>query len=54
MEIKDIKKLQRKDVIMTIRTSKGKSLWMKKHNISPSMLFDKALEELIERSKEGE
>lgn len=49
MEIEDVKKVQKKEIVMTIRTTKEKSEWMRKHNISPSMLFDKALEELMEK-----
>lgn len=54
MEIHDVKKLKRKDIIMTIRTSKDKFLWMKKHEISPSLLFDKALEELMKKLEKEE
>lgn len=48
MELKEVKK-ERKDVTMTIRTSKAKDDWIKKHKISPALLFDKALIELMEK-----
>ena len=41
MEIKEVKR-EIKNITMTIRTSKPKSDWMKKHQISPTLLFDKA------------
>jgi len=47
MELKEVKR-ETKNVTMTIRTSKAKSEWMKKNDISPALLFNKALEELME------
>lgn len=49
MELDDVRRIQKKDVIMTIRTTKEKSVWMKNNNISPSLLFDKAIEELMDK-----
>jgi hypothetical protein len=51
MELEEVQNNHKKEVIMTIRTTKENSKWMKEHNVSPSLLFDKALEELKE--KEG-
>jgi len=50
MEIEEVKR-EKKNITMTIRTSKAKSDWMRKHEISPAILFDKALIELIEKSE---
>ena len=47
MKIKDIQRPDKKDSILTIRTTKDKMKWMKKMNVSPTKLFTKALEELI-------
>lgn len=49
MELEEVQNNKRKDVIMTIRTTRENSKWMKENHISPSLLFDKALEELKER-----
>lgn len=49
MEIKDIKKKQRRNVPMSIRTTPEISKWMKEHNISPTALFHQAAMELIEK-----
>ena len=50
MELNEVKR-EIKEVTMTIRTSKAKSEWIKKHNISPALLFDKALIELMEKTE---
>ena len=42
---------QKRDKILTIRTTKEKHTWMKQHNVSPTKLFNKALEELQEKTK---
>ena len=46
MEIKEIQK-KNKDVVITVRTTKEKSEFMKDKNISPSLVFNKALDEVI-------
>jgi len=53
MELKEIKR-ERKEVTMTIRTSKAKSDWMRKHEISPALLFDRAIVELKEKLENKE
>ena len=50
MELKEVKR-ERKDVTMTVRTSKIKNDWIKKHKISPALLFDKAIVELMEKTE---
>lgn len=57
MIIKDIEleKVKKKDpeemksVRMQIRTTPKISKWMKKNNVSPSLVFEKAIEELMKR-----
>lgn len=53
MEIEEIKKKDKKErrtVIITIRTFPSYSKWLKDKKISPSKLFNKALEELKNKS----
>ena len=50
MELKEVKR-EKKEVTMTIRTSKAKADWIKKHQISPALLFDKALIELMKKTE---
>ncbi len=47
MEIKEIQKKERKIIPLALRIKKSQSVWMKKNNVSPQALFDKALEELM-------
>lgn len=54
MELEEVQKDTKKDVILTIRTNRKNSKWMKDYNVSPSLLFEKALEELIEKTKKEE
>ncbi len=59
MIIKDIEleKVKKKDpeemksVRMQIRTTPKISKWMKKHKVSPSKVFDHAVEELMKKEK---
>lgn len=44
---KDVSKDKDRSVAMSVRTSKEKSEYMKAKNISPSKLFNTALEELM-------
>jgi hypothetical protein len=41
-----------KSVRMQIRTTPKISKWMKKHSISPSLVFEKAVEELMKKENE--
>lgn len=55
MDIKKVKKKNAenmKSVRMQIRTTPKISKWMKKNNVSPSLVFDKAIEELMKKDKE--
>jgi len=49
VKLEEVQNNKKKDIIMTIRTTKEDSQWMKEHKISPSLLFEKALEELKEK-----
>ena len=51
MEIKDIQKVDKKSVVIGIRTTTPKSNWMKENKISPTKLFNEALEELMDNQK---
>lgn len=52
MEIKNIQKNpERKSVVMTIRTTKNGSKFMKDNDISPTLLFNEALKELMKKTK---
>lgn len=48
MKIDDVKKKERKSIPISVRTYPTYSVWMKKKNISPTTLFNKAIEELME------
>lgn len=51
MEIEDVKQtFERKGVRMSIRTTETVSKFMKDNKISPQLVFDKSVEELMEKS----
>lgn len=47
MELKDITKPQKKEVVLTLRTTKEKYGFMKDNKISPARLFNKAIDEIM-------
>jgi len=49
MEIQDIQKSELRDVVTTIRTYPSYAQWMKENKVSPSKLFNAALEELMQK-----
>ena len=51
MKLKEVQKEDVKDVVVTARITKNDSKWLKENNVSPSLLFEKALEELRKNSK---
>ncbi|HEC66143.1 MAG TPA: hypothetical protein ENI23_12690 [bacterium] len=53
MEIKDMKKKQRRKVAMSIRTTQEISKWMKENDVSPTTLFHEAATELMEKTKQS-
>ena len=52
MEISDVQRVETKEVVLTVRTTKQNAEWMRKNNISPSLLFDKAILELQQKMAE--
>lgn len=51
MKLQDVQKKQKKNSVHTIRTTKQKKEWLDKHRISPTLLFNVALDELIKEPK---
>jgi len=51
MELKDIKRMSRKTININLKITPETSEWLKKNKISPTRLWDKAVEELIEKQK---
>lgn len=49
MDKKNLKRPELREVVITIRTHKSYAKFMKKHEISPSRLFNESLKELIEK-----
>lgn len=48
MNKKDVTKTnERKSIRINLRTTKTISKWMGKNNISPQLIFDKSIEELM-------
>ena len=52
MKIEDVQVTENKDIIITVRTTRQNSEWLKKNRISPSLMFDKAIEELQQKIAE--
>ena len=46
MKLEDVQVKDNKEIIISVRTTKHSSDWMKRNNVSPTLLFNKALEEL--------
>jgi len=46
MELNKVQKKELRSKVITIRTYPSYSIWMKENKVSPSMLFNKALEEM--------
>lgn len=53
MKINDVKENNKelKSVILSVRTFPSYSEWLKENKISPSKVFNKAVEELMENKK---
>ncbi len=49
MEIKDLQKPELREVVISVRTYPTYSAWLKKKGISPGVLFNKAVEELMDK-----
>lgn len=50
MEIEELQKPEIKEVGISIRTYPSYAAFLKKYNISPSVLFNKSVEELMEKN----
>lgn len=48
MKIQELIAKENKDVVISIRTTKTNFSWLKKKKISPTLLFNKALEEIMD------
>ena len=52
MKIQDVKrKKQPKTIRLNLKTTEEISNWMKKENLSPQLIFDKAVEELKQKKE---
>ena len=51
MELNEIQKKELRSKVITIRTYPSYSSWMKDNKVSPSTLFNKAVEELMKQEK---
>jgi len=51
MEINELKKSELRKVAISVRTFPSYSLWLKQKNISPSVLFNKCVEELMTKDQ---
>lgn len=51
MEIKDIQRKELREKVITIRTYPSYADWMRENKVSPSKLFNLALEELMNKEK---
>ena len=54
MKLQDLQTKVLKSEVITVRTTKIKSDWLKEHNVSPSKLFNGALEELMNQDNKNE
>ena len=52
MELKELQNKERRIVGVSIRTFPSYSSWLKENKISPSKMFNKCIEELMEKSKD--
>lgn len=49
MEIKDVQRIERRSIPVTIRILPSVSKFLKENNVSPTIVFDKAVEELMNK-----
>ncbi|KKN39988.1 hypothetical protein LCGC14_0737590 [marine sediment metagenome] len=52
VELKDLERPELRKKIISIRTFPSYAKWLKKHKISPSRLFNKAVVELMQKERE--
>ena len=54
MEIKDVKrKFEKKNVRVNLGVTKEVSLWMKKEKVSPQLVFDLTIKDLMNKTKKN-
>lgn len=53
MKKEEVQRKETKSVKISIRTYPKYSKWMKENNVSPNAVFDKVLEELMAKEKNG-
>ena len=51
MKIEDVQR-KKKNIVMAIRLTQEDSLFMKEHKISPTLVFENAIEELKKKVQE--
>ena len=51
MELNEIQKKELRSKVITIRTYLSYSIWMKENKVSPSILFNKAVEEMMKQEE---
>ena len=51
MEINELKKSENKKIAISIRMPLSYSLWLKQKDISPTLLFNKCVEELMAKDQ---
>lgn len=54
VSVDEVKRDRRKKIVMSIRTTEEISEFMKEHDISPSLVFHKAVEEMMDDVNGGE
>ena len=48
MRLTDVQRNDLKDSVITVRTTKDNANWLRKNKVSPSLLFDHAVKELMD------
>ena len=55
VKLEEVKRDRTKKVVMSIRTTEEISKFMKQHDVSPSRVFEKAIEEIMgEKKRRGD
>ncbi len=51
MELKEVQKTRKeqKTITISVRTYPSYSKWMKEHSVSPTLVFNKTIEELMKK-----
>lgn len=54
MKLEEVQIKENKGIVLSIRTTEENIRWLKKHNVSPSLLFNRAIEFFQEQIKSEE